>query len=111
MALRIRQNTYANFYQPAVNYLKQNADEKDIIMAGSDFGFGLNFSDNLVDDGRFGFNTGKRPRFIVYDSAVESSWQSSKEFFPAFYDYFPRLLQEEYKLVYENAAYKIYEKQ
>ncbi len=109
MALRIRQNTYANFYQPAVDYLKQNADEKDIIMASSDFGFGLDFSDNLVDDGRFGFNTGKRPRFIVYDSAVETSWQSSKEFFPAFYEYFPRLLQEEYKLVYENAGYKIYD--
>ncbi len=110
MALRIRQNTYANFYQPAVNFLKQNADEKDIIMASSDFGFGLNFSDNLLDDGRFGFNTGKRPRFIVYDSGVESSWQSSKEFFPAFYEYLPRLLREEYKLFYENAGYKIYEK-
>jgi 4-amino-4-deoxy-L-arabinose transferase-like glycosyltransferase len=110
MALRIRQNTYANYYQPAVNYLKQNADEKDIIMASSDFGFGLNFSDNLLDDGRFGFNTGKRPRFIVSDSGVEASWQSSKEFFPAFYEYFPRLLREEYKLAYENAAYKIYEK-
>ena len=110
MALRIRQNTYGNFYQPTVNYLKQNSGETDVIMASSDFGFGLNFPDNLVDDGRFGFYTGKRPQFIVYDSAVQSSWEESKEFFPAFYDYFPRLLQNEYKLVYENAAYKIYEK-
>ncbi|MGI8884686.1 MAG: hypothetical protein ACR2IA_10640, partial [Pyrinomonadaceae bacterium] len=91
-------------------YLKQNAGEKDLIMASSDFGFGLGFTDNLVADGRFGFYTGKRPRFIIYDSAVHSSWEESKEFFPAFYDYFPRLLQDEYKLVYENAAYKIYEK-
>jgi 4-amino-4-deoxy-L-arabinose transferase-like glycosyltransferase len=110
MALRIKQNTYGNFYQPTVNYLKQNAAEKDVIMASSDFGFGLTFPDNLVDDGRFGYYTGKRPRFIVYDSAVEISWQESKEFFPAFYEYFPRLLQDEYKLVYENAAYKIYER-
>ena len=110
MALRIRQNTYGNFYQPTINHLKQNAFEKDIIMAGADFGFGLNFSENLLSDGRFAFNTGKRPRFIVYDDQVKTSWEESKEFFPEFYDYFPRLLQEEYKLVYENAAYKIYER-
>lgn len=110
MALRIKQNTYGNFYQPTVDYLTQNANEKDVIMAGAEFGFGLNFSDNLLSDGRFGYYTGKRPRFIVYDSAVNMSWLESKEFFPAFYDYFPRLLQEEYKLVYENAAFKVYEK-
>lgn len=110
MAMRVRQNTYGNFYQPAVNYLKQNAGEKDIIMACSDFGFGLGFPDNLIDDGRFGFNTGKRPRFIVYDDQVKMSWEASKKFFPEFYEYFPRLLRDEYKLVYENAAYKIYER-
>ncbi|HEX8287340.1 MAG TPA: glycosyltransferase family 39 protein [Pyrinomonadaceae bacterium] len=110
MALRIKQNTYGNFYQPAVDYLKQNTGEKDIIMASSDFGFGLRFPDNLVDDGRFGFYTGKRPKFIVYDSAVHSSWEESKQFFPAFYDYFPKLLREEYTLAYENAGYKIYER-
>ena len=111
MALRIKQNTYGNFYQPTVDFLKQNAGANDVIMASADFGFGLNFPDNLLSDGRFGFYTGKRPRFIIYDSAVHSSWLHSKEFFPEFYDYFPRLLQEEYKLAYENAAYKVYEKQ
>lgn len=108
MALRIKQNTYANFYQPTVDYLKQNASREDAIMASSDFGFGLGFPENLVDDGRFGFYTGKRPKFIVTDDAVNTSWQESKEFFPAFYEYFPRLLTEEYKIVYENATYKVY---
>ncbi|HEX8638923.1 MAG TPA: hypothetical protein VF692_12720 [Pyrinomonadaceae bacterium] len=110
MALRVRQNTYGNFYEPAVAFLKQNAGEKDLIMAGSDFGFGLGFPPNLVDDGRFGFNTGKRPQFIVYDDQVKTSWEESKKFFPAFYDYFSRLLRDEYEIVYENAAYKIYRK-
>ena len=110
MALRVRQNTYGNFYQPAVNYLKQNAGENDSIMASSDFGFGLDFPPNLVDDGRFGFNTGKRPRFIVYDDQVKTSWEESQKFFPAFYSYLPALLRDEYQIVYENAAYKIYEK-
>ncbi len=108
MALRIKQNTYENFYQPAVEFLRRNTPAEETIMAGSDFGFGLGFPDNLVDDGRFAINTGKRPKFIVYDSGVESSWRESKEFFPAFYEYLPRLLREEYALAYENAAYKIY---
>lgn len=110
MALRVRQNTYGNFYQPAVDYLKQNATASDTIMASSDFGFGLNFPPNLLDDGRFGYNTGKRPRFIVYDDQVKTSWEESQKFFPAFYDYFQNLLNNEYRVVYENDAYKIYEK-
>jgi 4-amino-4-deoxy-L-arabinose transferase-like glycosyltransferase len=110
MALRIKQNTYGNFYQPTVDYLKINARENDVIMASADFGFGLNFPDNLLSDGRFAYYTHKRPRYIVYDDQVKTSWEESKMFFPEFYDYLPRLLQEEYKIVYENAAFKIYEK-
>ena len=34
----------------------------------------------------------------------------SKMFFPAFYEYFPKMLSEEYTLAYENAAFKIYQK-
>lgn len=108
MAFRIKQNTYGNFYQPTIDFLKLNTSEQEMIMASSDFGFGLKFSDNLVDDGRFAFYTGKRPKFIVYDSGVELSWRESKEFFPEFYEYLPRLLQEEYRVAYENEAYTVY---
>lgn len=108
MALRIKQNTYGNFYQPTVNFLKQNTAESGLIMAGSDFGFGLKFPDNLVDDGRFALYTGKKPKFIVYDSGVESSWRESKEFYPEFYEYLPRFLREEYQPAYENTGYTVY---
>ncbi len=108
MSLRIKQNTYGNFYQPTIDYLKTNAGENDLIMGGSDLGFGLEFSKNHFDDGRFAYSTGKRPKFIVYDSGAELSWQESKVFFPEFYEYFPRLLQEEYEIAYENPGYKIY---
>lgn len=108
MALRIKKNTYGNFYQPAVDFLKQNSADNQTIMASSDLGFGLSFPSNLTDDGRFGYYTGKRPTYIVYDDGVRNSWIESKEFFPEFYDYFPRLLSEEYEIVYENDIYKIY---
>ncbi len=109
MALRIRQNTYGNFYTPTVAYLKQNMASNDYVMGGAELAFGLGFESNIIADGRFGFYTGKRPRYIVYDSGVDISWRDSKIFFPAFYDYFPRLLNDEYKVSYENDAFKVYE--
>jgi 4-amino-4-deoxy-L-arabinose transferase-like glycosyltransferase len=110
MAFRITQNTYGRSYKPAIQFLKQHASSEDVVMGGADLAFGYGFSPNLVSDGRFGFYTGKRPRFIVYDSAVESSWQASKQNFPEFYDYFKRLLNDEYKVAYENDVYRIYER-
>ena len=110
MALKIRQNTRGNCFDPMIDYLKTNSSESDVVMAGADLAFGLGLDANLLADGRFGYNTGKRPRYIVTDSAVESSWAESKGHFPGFYEYFPRLLSEEYKIAYENAAYKVYEK-
>ncbi len=110
MALRIKQNTYGNFYQPMISFLKENSTENDLIMGGAENGFGLGFPKNHIADGLFGFQTKKRPKFIVYDSAVENSWQDSKNYNPEFYEYLPRLLNEEYRIAYENDAFKVYEK-
>lgn len=110
MVLRTLQNTYGNLYMPTVAFLKQNSGANDIVMGGADLAFGLGFDSNLVADGCFGYYTGKRPKFIVYDSAGETSWQDSKTFSPEFYEYFPRLLNEEYRLAFENAGYKVYER-
>jgi hypothetical protein len=110
MALKIKQNTYGNYYQPMIAFLKENSGEDRLIMGGSELAFGLGFDANHVADGRFGYYTGKRPDFIVYDSAVENSWKDSKIHFPEFYEYFPRLLNEEYGLAYENGAFKVYQR-
>jgi 4-amino-4-deoxy-L-arabinose transferase-like glycosyltransferase len=110
MMLRISKNTFSEVYQPAIDFLKANATEKDVIMGGAELGFGLKFPPNLISDGRFGYATGKRPKFIVFDDAARGSWEESKEFAPELYEYIPRLLNDEYTPVYENAAYKIYER-
>lgn len=110
MALKISQNTRGRFYKPMIAYLQEKMTADDHVMGGADLAFGLGFDANLIADGRFGYYTGKRPRFIVYDSAVEGSWADSKVHFPEFYEYFPRLLKEEYTIAYQNSAYKIYEK-
>ncbi|MGB7201537.1 MAG: hypothetical protein WBD16_04635 [Pyrinomonadaceae bacterium] len=110
MAFRIKQNTFGNFYAPVIAYLKTNMGESDYVMGGADLAFGLGFDANLIADGRSGYYTGKRPRYIVTDSATDLTWQNSQKFFPEFYEYFPRLLSDEYRVAYENAAYKIYER-
>lgn len=106
MALRIKQNTYANFYNPVIQYLKQNTGEDERIFGGVELFIGMNFSEKVSGDSRFGQLTGERAKFIVYDDAIHSSWMAAKG--TDFYDYLPRLLNEEYKIAYENAAYKVY---
>ncbi|MGI9036646.1 MAG: hypothetical protein ACR2GD_11490, partial [Pyrinomonadaceae bacterium] len=56
----------------------------------------------------FGYNTGKRPNYIVYDPNIEDSWRDSKIFAPELYEYLPRLLNDEYRIVYQNTAFKVY---
>lgn len=108
VALRIKQNTYDNYYLPAVEYLNRNAADNQLIMGSAELRFALKPTANHIADARFAFYTGKRPDYIVYDPGTEDSWKESKIFFPEFYEYFPRLLREEYRIAYENTAFKIY---
>lgn len=110
VALREKQNTFGNYYLPAVEYLNQNATADDTIMGSAELRFALKTPAKHLADGRFAYYTGKRPTYIVYDPGVEDSWKESKNHFPEFYDYFPKLLNEEYRIVYENKAFKIYQK-
>ena len=107
MALRIKQNTNGNYYQPVITFLKENTKNGETVMGGAELGFGLKYADNLIGDPTFGMRSGKRPKYIVYDSAVELSLQDATTMFPEFYEYFPKLLQE-YEMVYENPSYKVY---
>jgi hypothetical protein len=108
IALRIKQNTYGNYYLPAMEFLNRNAADDELIMGGAEVRFALKPSANHITDGTFAYNTGKRPKYIVYDPGVEDSWKDSKIYFPEFYEYLPRLLEEEYRIAYENTAFKIY---
>ncbi len=107
LALRIRQNTYAKAYQPTIEYLQKNTDAHEPVMGSPTLGFALGFPDNLIGDGRFGMTTGKRPRVLVFDDESRNSWLESEKFYPEYYQYLPRLL-DEYRMVYENDAYQIY---
>lgn len=109
MAMRIKQNTYGNYYVPLTHFLQENVAENDLMMCGSDIAFASGFPKNYLVDGRYGYYTGKRPKFLIYDSSTENSWRGAKETAPQLYEHLPRLLQD-YEIVYENAAYKVYQR-
>jgi 4-amino-4-deoxy-L-arabinose transferase-like glycosyltransferase len=109
-ALRMRINVYKNQFLPAAMYLNQNAKPEHLVMGSAELGFGIGFDRNLVDDILIGFNSGLRPEFIV----LESNWQGLMEVFrterPPVFAHMQRLYAEEYRLVYDDNGYKIWQR-
>lgn len=108
--LRIRQNTYGRLYHPAIAFLKENTNEGMTVMGSSAMGFGLGFPDNFVDDGRFGYASGRRPDIIVFAEESEASMREAHDFYPQLPPYINKLLTEEYSKIYENPGFKIYKR-
>ncbi|MGB8506829.1 MAG: glycosyltransferase family 39 protein [Pyrinomonadaceae bacterium] len=105
---KMKQNTYAKGYAPAINFLKRNATPTSIIMGSSATGFGLGFPDTLVDDVKLGYYSGKRADFIVVDPEYEGTLEAFKDRQPEVYAYFGKLFNEDFRLVHDEGAYKIY---
>jgi hypothetical protein len=105
---KMRQDTYRNSYAPAINFLKQNASPSSLIMGSSALGFGLDFPDNLVDDVKFGYYSGRRADFIVIDPDYALTLPAFKEGQPEVAAYINRLVVKDYRLAYNDGSYRIY---
>ncbi len=110
MLLRIKQRTYQRLYEPTITYLKEHSDATTEITGSSALGFGLDFTDNLKDDIRLGYASGKRPRFIVITSEYEASYEGNRGKLPEVDRHVSTLLTKEYAPVYQNEGFKIYER-
>ena len=108
IAYRSSQNTYQTNFMPAVEYLNNTASKDELIMGSAELRFALDPRLKHIDDGEFGRLTGKRPKYIVYDPGVADSLRLSKIHNPPFYSYFPKLLNRNYKIGYQNEAYTVY---
>ncbi|MDQ3907218.1 MAG: glycosyltransferase family 39 protein [Acidobacteriota bacterium] len=105
---KMRQDTYRKGYVPAINFLKQNATPQSLIMGSSALGFGLDYPDNLVDDVKFGYYSGRRADFIVVDPDYAATLPAFKERQPEVAAYLDKLFGEDYRLAYDDGSYKIY---
>ena len=105
---RLSQQAYQTEYLPITAYLRTHAQSKDIIMGSSELAFQLGYVDNLVDDQRLGFRSGKRPNFIVIDKNRYEEWipqYESRE--PATYQYIQTLMRD-FHPVLATPAYHLY---
>jgi 4-amino-4-deoxy-L-arabinose transferase-like glycosyltransferase len=108
VAQRIRAREYQTTYAPAADFLKHRLQPSTLIMGSAEMGFALGFDEHLIDDSFLGYYSGKRPDFIVVDEIYATSFRGSRVERPAVYDHIDRLLSEQYKLVYDQALYRIY---
>jgi hypothetical protein len=106
--LRIRIDNYHRSYLPAVDFLKSNARNGELIMGSSELGFGLDSFDHLVDDSRLGFYSGKKPDFVVVEEVYRSQMEADEKQRPEVYRHVSSMLRDEYQKVYDHELYEIY---
>jgi len=96
-------------YENAVAFLTRSGSPRGIIAAG-EFAFALGFDSGMIDDWRLGYFSGRRPPFIVAN-IIYSGWlEHSATIDPAIHAYMLKLLREEYKAVFHNPNYTIYQR-
>lgn len=106
---RIKQNPHEKSYMAAVRFLRHTADDKPLIMGSAVLGFQLGF-DNLVDDVKLGFYSGKKPDLIVLGETYEVALREYQANEPRIHNHIERVLGMEYRQIYDRELYKIYER-
>ena len=106
---RVSQRAYSTIYLATTDYLKAHAQGKGVIMGSAELAFQLGYADNLVDDPRLGFRSGKRPNFIVIDKNRYAEWiPQYEQREPETYRYVRGMMDREFHQVLENDAYRVY---
>ncbi len=105
------QDTNHRYYIPAMAYLDRHAGPHALIMAESEVAFHRGFYSGLVDDATLGYFSGKRPDFIVmsFDGWPESI-KGYRETHPDLWRYASKMLRDDYRKVYEDRIYLIYQR-
>jgi 4-amino-4-deoxy-L-arabinose transferase-like glycosyltransferase len=104
----IRRDSYHKNYLPAVSFLNRTAPPDSSVVGTSELSFDLARYDRLLDDKWVGYHTGRRPDFVVEDSRYRQELEAVRTREPEIYEYVTRLLDEQYRVVYDQASYKIY---
>lgn len=108
---KVRLNTYANRYMPAVQFLKQHMQPNSIVMGTSAFAFDLGFDrTHLRDDAQLGYQSGVMGDFVVVDEIYVGTFAGHILHRPPVAIYVERLLATEYRNVYDRNEIVIYER-
>lgn len=99
-SFKIYQNDFDRLYHPAVSAIQADLPPGGIVMGGSELGFAFGFGPHLIDDRFLGYASGIRPDVFVengYYGTSGAAGQAAK-----------MILRNQYRLTFENSAYKIY---
>lgn len=108
--LRARINTYGSQYAPASAYVKSHATPNDFVLASGDFGYGYGFDANYRDDPLLGYESGRVPGFIVWDTdTYQDEFNNNAATKPGAHRYAAELLRQ-YDVVFQNTGYTIYKR-
>lgn len=107
----VLKNPYQRNYLTAVDYLKRNSNGTTLVMGSAALGFGLGFTEGLVDDVLLGYRSGKQGDFIVVEGLYyRQTFENLRSAQPEAYEHITRVL-DQYREVYGNSYYKIYARQ
>ncbi len=101
---RIRNNSIANRFNPAMRFVQAHRTNGALIMGSGEIGFWFGFDDpNIDDDTRLGFFSHRRPEYIILDSQYRDFWFAwFRAVEPATHEYIRKLLINDYRLVYDQ---------
>jgi len=108
---RFWKNPYMNRFMPAAEFVQNLRGTGRSVMASSEMAFRLGFTPTLIDDYRLGYRSGKRADIVVLDEARYQPWiglMATQD--PPNYWFIQHLLASEYRLVYDQAGYRVYER-
>jgi hypothetical protein len=104
---KIRANAWRHDFDPVVSYLQKVVLPGELIMGGSELGFGLGFTSQLEDDRHLGFFSGRVPEYFAKPKVyyeIHSTRPQSK----AAHEHRARMLRDHYEMVFENTLYEVY---
>jgi len=110
-ASRFRSDAYHKGFLAAAGVVQEKAAQAGIVMASAEWAFVLGFDGPLVDDWRLGYRSGKKAGLIVMDENRYQEWTSHlPEQDPGNDRYIRHMLGNEYRVIYDQRGYRIYER-
>ena len=100
----------ARSYLSVLQILESNRKPDEVVIAPSEFAYGLGFEGQVVGDWHIGYYSGKSPGFIVVGSLAKSWISAHRRDTPELQSFIDERLGREYVVVFDDPLYTVYAK-
>jgi hypothetical protein len=107
----IARRAYQRDYVPTVRFFAEHRQPSELVYGCGEWAFALGFYDHFKIDTTLGYTTGKLAKFIVWeDRCMQQAYDGYGLRAPAVHKYMEDLLARQYRVVYRNGYYTVYER-